>query len=308
MERAFDYHNFTYLCFLVKLSRELSPEQVKHYKNWLQARNISHLIKFTETQLSEIDKYSILNIFNILRENDLIDQFADPLIEDFLKENNLEHLYLLKQTKQRKKMDFPSPVTQGYPSNENSYYPHVGYANYSNYYIPNPEFTQSTPNMPHNPSPLEMNLQKNVFANENNYKAEVNANGGAVTITSTTYNGLVQVIKTGSSSPETKSPVDEPEEDSSPISPEFIDVIASEIGREWKTVARKGFKLEEGTIDEIEYDSRRLKDQVVRMITLWKSVNENCSQLAFAKALCKSNLRGIVKGNFPTAISRVALN
>lgn len=293
----------------MKLSRELSPEQVKHYKNWLQARNISHDVKFTEKQLSEMDKYSILNIFDILREKALIDHFTDPLIEDFLKENNLEHLYLFKQTNQHKKMDFPSPVNQGYPSTENSYYPHVGYAAYNNYYIPNPEFTQSTPNTPHDPSqtPLEMNLQKNVFANENNYKAEVK-NGGALTITNTTFNGLVQVIKTGSSSPETKSPVDEPEEVNSPINPEFIDKIASEIGREWKTVARKGFKLEEGTIDEIEYDSRRLKDQVVRMITLWKSVSEDCSQLAFAKALCKSNLRGIVKGNFPSAVSRVALN
>ena len=25
MEKSFDYHNFSYLCFLVKLSRELSP-------------------------------------------------------------------------------------------------------------------------------------------------------------------------------------------------------------------------------------------------------------------------------------------
>ena len=58
MEKSFDYHNFSYLCFLVKLSRELSPEQVKHYKNWLQARNISHDVKFTEKQLSRtMDKF-----------------------------------------------------------------------------------------------------------------------------------------------------------------------------------------------------------------------------------------------------------
>ncbi|KAI6661655.1 hypothetical protein LOD99_13528 [Oopsacas minuta] len=300
---------FIYSCYLVKISRKLSPEQVKQFKNWLIAKSLYYEIYFSESQLSEMDKYTILNIFDILKKQDLLDPWQDPILVDFLKENNLEHLLAYKQNNHSKKMDFPSPVDPMCPNNENIHFARAQFSEYNNYYRQstlNPEFTFQPPPPPsHSSTPYEFNFQKQVFANENNYRAEVN--GGAMTINNLTYNGPIQVINTGNTTPESKSPVDEPEEVNSPISPEFIDVIASEIGREWKTVARKGFKLEEGKIDEIEYDSRRLKDQVVRMITLWKSLSEDCSLLAFARALCKSNLRGIVKGNFPVAVSRVAL-
>ena len=302
--------SFVYSCFLVKLSRQLNPEQVQQFKEWLIATT-NYEIQFSRLQLSQMDKYSVLEIFDILKRKGLIDLWCNNIIEDFLKDSNLAHLCTYHIQSQPKRMEQPSPVEAVYPGHESPRYPlqypmHNGFYRYSL-----PEFggiPHSTPTSPpnHTYNPIEMNLQKNVYSNENKYHAELN--GGAMTINNTTYNGPIHLIKTCTSSPESKSPVDEPEEVHSPISPEFIDTIASEIGREWKTVARKGFKLEEGRIDEIEYDSRRLKDQVVRMITLWKSLTEDCSQLALANALCRSNLRGIVKGNFPTAVSRIALS
>ena len=301
--------SFVYSCFLVKLSRELNPEQVQQFKKWLIA-NTNYEIQFSQVQLSEMDKYTILEIFDILRTKGLIDHWCNNIVEDFLKESNLNHLCTYHIYPQPKRMEQPSPVESMYSGTEAPRHPQ--YPMHSGFYRYNlPEYggnPHSTPTSPPNYAynPIEMNLQKNVFSNECSYHAEVN--GGAMTINNLTYNGPIHLIKASTPSPESKSPVEEPEEANSPISPELIDVIASEIGREWKTVARKGFKLEEGKIDEIEYDSRRLKDQVVRMITLWKSLSEDCSQLALANALCKSNLRGIVKGNFPTAVSRVALN
>ena len=304
-----EYKSFTHSCFLVKLSRELNPEQVEQFKKWLIATT-NYEIQFSQLQLSEMDKYSVLEIFDILKSKGLIDHFCNNIIEDFLKESNLTHLSTYRVHTQSKRMEQPSPVEVMYSGHEAPRYPQ--YPIHNGFYRYNlPEFggfPHSTPTSPpnHNYNPIEMNLQKNVYSNESCYRAEVN--GGAMTINNLTYNGPIHLIKACTPSPESKSPVEEPEEANSPISPEFIDIIASEIGREWKTVARKGFKLEEGKIDEIEYDSRRLKDQVVRMITLWKSLSEDCSQLALANALCRSNLRGIVKGNFPTAVSRVALN
>ena len=301
---------FHYYCALVDLSRNMSGEDVGEFKKWL-VDCTDYDIGFSENQISEMDKYTILHIFEILKSKELIKPWCNNILTDFLKERNLErHFKYPINPFQKKSMETeePSPVETFagnlYTPQYQFFQAHCGAAN-PEY---NKGFTRSAPTSPPNYSfnPMEFNIQNNVYANETTYHAGVN--GGAMTINNLTYNGPIQVaIKSGESSPES-SPVEDPCEVDSPITPDFIDTIASEIGREWKTVARKGFQLEEGKIDEIEYDSRRLKDQVVRMITMWTKVSIDCSQLAFAKALCKSNLRGIVKGNFPPTVSRMALS